>query len=164
MAPFGMLFVEAIAGYRVAELSHTSVVRELSLGNNIAIYAGGFVEAAGFHDQEETVSLHTYSYWLHIQRRFPTHVLQSILFYGGATRFFKQSTRFRSMRTILVRNNLPGILPIGIKLPSVSVPVYYRIFTHDLTATPETIMVRMTQQIADDNVVGIPPIIVRARL
>ena len=131
LSPIGVRVMEALTGFNVSPLTNDTVKELLATNQNLVVAAGGFREASGFHDGEEPLFLHTYPYWLHIARTFPQVSLHTLVIYGGATRWFRQTPRFASERDWLALRNIPSPLITGVRIPCASTPLYYRLFIHN---------------------------------
>jgi hypothetical protein len=147
-SPSGVLMIEALTGLHVSPLTHASVKSLLQAGNNLIVFPGGYREISGFHDEEESMFLHTYGYWFHhVGRMFPAIKLCTMVVYGGATRWFRQSPRWSEARDTLARREIPALLPTGIRIPTDLDVIYYRLFLHDAT-TDDTLTVMNRVQAA----------------
>jgi hypothetical protein len=123
-SPLGMVFIVMIGCMDVAPLVHGRIKELLGHGANLVVIPGGFVEAADFSMDHETLYLHMYPYWMRMTREYPSYRLYSTFGYNLASRFFKQSSYMKEMRLCLARRGLIGICPTGIAFTSLDEPIF----------------------------------------
>ena len=124
LSPMGMLYI-VMSGYAdVAPLVHGRVKELLVSGANLVVVPGGFVEAADFSRQHESLYLHMYPYWMRMAREYPTYSMYSIFGYNLAGHFFQQAPYLKPLRLALARRGLIGVCPSGFSLRRRLEPVY----------------------------------------
>ena len=126
MSPLAVPLIEYITpNLTVSVLKHTTICDLLKSGHNVIIFAGGLNETIDFNDDEESIHVDKYQYWIRMSRQFSTELWTSIA-YDGGSRYFSQSAFATDLRLKVAQYKLPIVLPTGIKFPDDQSPLYVR--------------------------------------
>ena len=146
LSPLGMVFLR-MSGLESAPLIHAQIKDYLAQGRTLILSPGGFLEAAAYTRDKETLYLHMYPYWMRMAREYSCDVFTTFG-YNLASRYFQQSSLLREVRTALAKRNLPGILPSGLSGTPFEEPIYmYTQQIHPHTDTLDTIRASMRKTI-----------------
>lgn len=100
-------------GIGVQPLSHKNITEHMKKGNNnLYVFPGGFVEAAGMTNDEECMYTEKYTYYQKQCRKYG-YSLQMIICYNGTT-FYSQPSFARDFRVTIAKKNMPFVLPLPI--------------------------------------------------